>query len=262
VDFRVVRLPRGTDPADVVQRDGADAMRGLLESAVPLPRYEVERALERGDTATTGGRDRVLEEAAAAIAAVPVNTILHTELVKFAADRLNVAPSLVEAATGDAARRPTAPARPAGGRAVAAETRTNGARHALDRREQTERAFLALCLALPDEGERRLAEADLDTLFSSPDSRRAADYLRGRLRTPAADLPAGDEPLARLVAELVIRAGQLEATPGKLELEALQLDLSRLDRLIAGARVDGPAAVHDLAAERQRVLDAIRHRLT
>ncbi|MBA2615923.1 MAG: hypothetical protein H0U90_09160, partial [Actinobacteria bacterium] len=139
---------------------------------------------------------------------------------------------------------------------------TNGARHALDRREQTERAFLAYCLALPDEGERRLAEADLEELFGSPESRRAAEYLRGRVRTPAADLPPGDEPLARLVAELVIRAGQLEATPAKLELEALQLDLSRLDRLIAGARVSGGEGVHDLATRRQTVLDQIRHRLT
>ena len=63
-------------------------------------------------------------------------------------------------------------------------------------------------------------------MFAAPMTRRAAEYLRGRLRTPAADLPPGDEPLARLVAELVIRAGQLEATPAKLELEALQLELS------------------------------------
>ena len=138
----------------------------------------------------------------------------------------------------------------------------NGARRVLDRREQTERAFLAYCLALPDEGERRLGDADLDELFASPATRRAADYLRGRLRTPAADLPRGDEPLARLVAELVIRAGELEATPDKLELEALQLDLSRLDRLIAGARVSGGEGMRDLAAKRQQVLDEIRHRLT
>jgi DNA primase len=138
----------------------------------------------------------------------------------------------------------------------------NGAHKVLDRREQTERAFLAYCLALPAEGEQRLAEADLEELFSAPMTRRAADYLRGRLRTPAADLPPGDEPMARLVAELVIRAGQLEATPAKLELEALQLDLSRLDRLIAGARVTGGEGMRELATERQVVLDAIRHRLT
>ena len=51
VEFRIVRLPPGSDPADVVQRDGADAMRALLERAVPIARFEVERALERGDTA-------------------------------------------------------------------------------------------------------------------------------------------------------------------------------------------------------------------
>ena len=60
---------------------------------------------------------------------------------------------------------------------------TNGARAALDRREQSERAFLALCLALPDEGEARLTAADLDELFSAPATRRAAEYLRGRLRS-------------------------------------------------------------------------------
>ena len=132
----------------------------------------------------------------------------------------------------------------------------------LARREQTERAFLALCLALPDEGEARLAAADFDELFSSPSTRRAADYLRGRLRSPAGDLPAGDEPLARLVAELVIRAGELDATPAKLELEALQLHLHSLDRRIATARTRGGEGIHALASERQKVLDQIRHRLS
>ena len=102
----------------------------------------------------------------------------------------------------------------------------------------------------------------MNELFTAPMTRRAAEYLRGRLRTPAAALPPGDEALARLVAELVIRAGQLEATPAKLELEALQLDLSRLDRLMAGSRVSGGEGMRELATQRQTVLDAIRHRLT
>jgi DNA primase len=132
---------------------------------------------------------------------------------------------------------------------------------ALARREQSERAFLALCLALPDEGERRLAEIDMDDYFSAPATREAASYLRGRLRTPAAELPTGNEALARLVAELAIRAGVLEATPAKLELEALQLDLHRLERRISSARLSGGSGVQALAVERQRVLEAIRHKL-
>ena len=67
--------------------------------------------------------------------------------------------------------------------------------------------------------------------------------------------------LARLVAELVVESGRLEATPPKFELEGLQLELHRLERHISKARITGAAGVRDLAVERQRVLDEIRHRL-
>jgi DNA primase len=303
VDFRIVRLPAGRDPADVVRSEGGDAMRRLLDAAVAVPHFQVEMALE-GDLTGTDARDAALSLAAEAIAPLGPS-VLRSELVKLVSDRLNVPSTLVESVIADPARRRRAAqaaetaAAERRKREQAAARRTavprgagtawdddrpppwddapvvfddpgpeagsqgpNGAHKVLDRREQTERAFLAYCLALPDEGERRLAEADLDELFSAPMTRRAAEYLRGRLRTPAAELPPGDEPLARLVAELVIRAGQLEATPAKLELEALQLDLSRLDRLIAGARVSGGAGMRELASQRQTVLDAIRHRLT
>jgi DNA primase len=247
VEFRIVRLPPGSDPADVVQRDGADAMRALLERAVPIARFEVERALERGDTGTAEGRDRVLEQAAAAIRPLSPS-VLREELVQLVAGRLGLTESLVASAlAGEAPLRVTRSARedrPAG---------TNGARAALDRREQTERTFLAYCLALPEEGEQRLAAVDLDEMFSAPATRRAAEYLRGRLRSPAGELPPGDEPLARLVAELVIRSGELDALPATLELEALQLELNRVDRLIAIARAEGQERIGELSAERHKL---------
>ena len=253
VEFRIVRLPPGSDPADVVQREGADTMRSLLERAVPIARFEVERALELGDTGSTDGRDHTLQQAAAAIRPLPPS-VLREELVQLVAGRLGLTEGLVAAVLAEARPRPvvTTPSRSANG----------GAHAALDRREQSERAFLAYCLALPEEGEARLAAADLDELFSAPATRRAAEYLRTRLRSPAGDLPADDEALARLVAELVIRAGELDATPAKLELEGLQLDLHNLDRRIASARTDGHERIGDLARERQQVLDAIRHRLS
>ena len=253
LDFRIVRLPAGKDPADVVQSDGAEAMRRLLETSVPLARFEVELALERGDTRTPDGQDRILETVRPVIAPLPASK-LRDDVVRLVSQRLDMTPDLVNATLANRSGLPR-------DRATAPPP-VNGARGALDRREQSERAFLAYCLALPDEGETRLGAADLDELFSSPATRRAAEYLRGRLRSPAGDLPAGDEPLARLVAELVIRAGQLEATPAKLELEALQLDLHNLDRRIATARTEGHERIRDLATERQQVLDAIRHRLS
>ena len=64
------------------------------------------------------------------------------------------------------------------------------------------------------------------------------------------------------MAELRDTANRLDATPATLELEALQLDLHRLDREISAARTsEAGAGMHTLAAERQKVLDAIRHRL-
>jgi DNA primase len=237
VEFRIVRLPAGSDPADVVQKEGAEAIGTLLGSAVSVAEYQVERALSGGDTSTIEGRDSVLAAVAPVIAPLEA-PILKQELIDKVAGRLGMKDSTVEAAL----RNPPRPAVPATNGHARADGGAAPRRERLappDRVEQQERVFLALCIALPDEGEARLAASSPEELFSAEAPRRAAHYLRGRLRSPAGDLPADDEPLARLIAELVIRAGQLEATPEKLDLEALQLDLHRLDRRIAAARAEG-----------------------
>jgi DNA primase len=277
VEFRIVRLPAGQDPADVVLSSGAEPMRALLDEAVPIERFEVERALEQQGAST----DEMLSAATAVIGPM-APSVLRQELVKLVADRLGLGEQLVNDALRG--RQPAvAPpwerrdhgswrggrdgARRGGGRDRFRDAPPSqppepvDPRTALTRREQSEAAFLAYCLALPDEGERRLAEVDLDDYFSAPTTRTAAAYLRGRLRTPTANLPAGDDEFARLIAELVVRSGALEATPAKLELEALQLDLHRLERHISSARLTGATGVTALAAERQKVLDEIRHRL-
>jgi DNA primase len=281
VEFRIVRLPSGLDPADVAQRSGREELHALLHGAVEIQRFDVERALAD----TSASKDQILAEAARAIAPLPPS-ILRDDLVRLVANRLAMREELVN----EAMRAPRAAGPPAeagererawipeaewrarrGGRGSARDRRFAAPmsppepvdpRAALARREQSERAFLALCVALPDEGEPRLAEADIDDYFSAPATRQAARYLRGRLRAPAAELPPDDEALARQVAELVVTAGTLEATTAKLELEALQLDLHRLERHISEARLSGATGVSALAAQRQRVLDEIRHRLT
>ena len=126
VEFRIVRLPPGSDPADVVQRDGADSMRALLERAVPIARFEVERALEVGDTTTTDGRDQALAAAAAAIRPLPPS-VLREELVQLVAGRLGLTESLVAAVlAGEAPLRVSRPARedrPGGGERCASGAR-------------------------------------------------------------------------------------------------------------------------------------------
>ena len=271
LELRVVPLPPGADPADIVgEEGGAERMRALLDRAVPFARFQVERTLERALGADASAQDHVLEEVAAVIRPLP-RGIVRDDLVKLTSGRLGISPDLVESAVQSArsSRGPGAlphagGAAPAAGAGAAAAVGrpANGARQALDRREQSERAFLALCIALPELGESKLAEADLDAVFTSPLTRLAAERLRGHLEHPAAIL-GDDDQLADLVPEIVIHAGRLDATPATLELEALQLDLHRLDREITAAvRTGTPeGAMSTLAAERQRVLDAIRHRL-
>jgi DNA primase len=257
LELRVVPLPPGADPADIVgEEGGAERMRTLLDGAVPFARFQVERTLARASGADATARDQVLEEVAAVIRPL-AGGIVRDDLVKLASGRLQISPELVESAVRSA---PAASAARGSGE-PAARRPANGARQALDRREQSERAFLALCIALPELGEAKLAEADLDAVFTSPLTRLAAERLRGHLQHPASILGDEDE-LSELVPEIVLRAGQLEATPATLELEALQLDLHRLDRELIAARTGAAeGAMSTLAAERQRVLDAIRHRL-
>jgi hypothetical protein len=133
----------------------------------------------------------------------------------------------------------------------------------LSRREETERAFLALCIASPAEGEAALAELDLQEHFSSDLLRRAAWHLReGSLIEPMADTQGegegldGDPELGRLLAELVVEAGRDESHPAMLEVQRLQLELARLERLIQQARGQQDADVSALATRRGEIKHA------
>ncbi|HEX8101949.1 MAG TPA: DNA primase, partial [Solirubrobacteraceae bacterium] len=89
-ELRVVPLPAGADPADIVAgEDGAEAMRGLIDRAMPFARFQVERALDRAQVATAEGRDRTLDEVAPVIEALPPS-VLREELVQITAGRLGL----------------------------------------------------------------------------------------------------------------------------------------------------------------------------
>src|SRR4051812_26816328 len=106
VEFRIVRLPAGRDPADVVQEQGAEAVRALLEEAVPIERFLVDRALARVGERSA---DEILAEAAAAMKALPQGK-LWEDLARLVANRLEVGPNVVNAVlSGETALRPPAP---------------------------------------------------------------------------------------------------------------------------------------------------------
>src|ERR671910_2552942 len=118
LEARVVRLPPGQDPADVVQHDGPDALRGRLEAAAPVARFEVERALEQAELGTPEGRDRALARIAPVISRLGAG-LLQDDLVRLVAGRLGMSESLAQEALRRAPRqavergngRPQPPAR-------------------------------------------------------------------------------------------------------------------------------------------------------
>jgi DNA primase len=242
VTLRVVPLPAGLDPADLVAREGAARIRELVEGAVPFARFRVEHILASAELGTPEGRDRALAELRPVLAAVG-RGITRDELIRKVASRLHLSEELA----GSFVQNQRAPATP--------QTRNVSvtASHVLERRERAERTFLALCIALPEQGREALRRVSLDEHFTSPVVRRAAEHLRGHLASPLDALPREDEALAALMAELTIRADREPADAAMLEVELLQLEKDRLERQIAAG-----GAVADLAEARDRVTRDIR----
>jgi DNA primase len=235
LDMRVVRLPPGRDPADVVQVQGAEAMRALLETSVPVARFEVERALDAGSLDTPEGRDEALRAVAPIVGRLEPGPLQY-DLVQLIANRLQMPESMTsEALRGARNGRPV-------------ERRPERVVTSVDRREESERLFLARCLAVKDAGRRALDAMDLDAVFSVELTRRAAHYLSEHLDHPGEGLPPDADALAKIVAQLVISSGELDADPNALELERLQLHKNLLSRQIAAGE-----SVLALSAERQRV---------
>ncbi len=268
LELRVVPLPAGTDPAELIQRHGPEAMRAAVEASVPFVRFRVERVLAGGDDSSPEGRDRTIEQLRPVFATLPPSA-MRMELTRIVSSRLALPESLVEQMLSEQpGRAGSRPDRGGGGGAGEGERARTDERArddvrarrggGLSRREETERAFLALCIASPEEGAAALGGLELDEHFSSALLRRAARHLRdGSLAEPMAagegeDLD-GDPELKGLLAELVVEAGRETAHPAMLEVQRLQLELARLERHIQQARGIEGADVNALAARRGEV---------
>jgi DNA primase len=265
--LRVVPLPQGQDPADVIHDDGKEAMRVALKGAVPFEHFQVERVLASGDASVTDDQDRMLDELRPLFAELPPRSALRMELTEMVSSRLSLKENLAEkrlaeSSLGDSGRSPMGQRMDAGDNASpGARSANRGSRPRVPSpREDTERAFLALCLASPEDGARALQSLDVNEHFASDLLRRAARRLRaGDLREPMGD-SSGDtgrleeEPdLKVLMAELVVQAGREESHPAMLEAQRLQLELARVDRQIQRARGQESGDVSELAQHRTEV---------
>ena len=230
--LRVAAMPAGEDPAEMMAADGGpERFREILERAEELTAFQVRLVLERTDTSSPIERDRALAEVAPVLAGMG-ETVSRDELIRKVAEKLDLEPAMVMGrvvaatpASGgrqDPGPESRVPAQPAPRRPAE-----------LTSRERRERALLAMCVALPDEGKEylsRLTEAHL-----SPTGLRAAAWLREHPEDPASNLPHDDGELAGLIAELVIMSREEPSSHEAMELNFLLLDQRRLEDEIAAA---------------------------
>jgi DNA primase len=230
--LRVARMPAGVDPAEMVADEGgAERFRALVEAAVEVADFQVGLVLDGTDVASPVERDRALNEVAPILGGMG-ESASRDDLVRRVAERLDLEPAMVMGRV--VAARPAS-----GGTEAAAPQRTAGAPDApprraveLTSRERRERALLAMCIALPEEGAHyleRLTDAHL-----SATGVQAATWLRENPGDPASNLPHDGE-MAGLITELVMLSRDQPASKESMELNFLLLEQRRLEDELAAA---------------------------
>jgi DNA primase len=278
LSLRVVPLPKGLDPADLVQQQGAERARALVESSVPFVRFQIERELEAGDLSQAEGKDQVIAALRPVFGTLPPSA-LREELLAHVADRLDLAPSLVSSWLPVAGERPAGGATPRGGsrprwqdgggsRGSGAPWQGSGgsdhwagyeaepARRpsAPSPLARAERDFLAQCLATPDAAADILAALD-DDAFSSDVMRRVVGHVREHLTAPREGLPEDDDVLTRAIAALLADAAELSPSRAALQGQLANIELLRLGRLITEAVASGAGGVAQLRARRDILVE-------
>jgi DNA primase len=245
--LRVVPLPVGTDPADLLLAEGSKAVQEAIDRSVEFARFRVERVLASGDTSDTEVQDSMLDELRGIFSTLPSRSTVRDELTRLVSSRFARPNDLVE-------KRLAEPAKGSASTPAAGQT-TAKARVDLSRLDKTEREFLALCIAQPEDGLTALRGLDVEEHFSSSLMRRAARYLMDNGLPVSMSAPGlDDDPdLHALLAELIVQAGSEEPRSEMLDVQRLQLELARVDRQIQRARGEESGDVSDLAKRRGEV---------
>ncbi|MEZ5078208.1 MAG: DNA primase [Solirubrobacterales bacterium] len=256
--LRVASMPAGEDPAEMIAGPGgAERFRDLVERAVELGEFQIGLIIDRTDKGSPAQRDRALDDVAPVLVAMG-NTTAQNEQVRRVAEYLDVELNLVLGKL--TAATPTTGGHKAGDSAVSIDEISRPVRSAdqLTSRERRERALLAMCIALPEEGAeylQRLTDAHL-----SPTGARVAAWLRAHPGDPASNLPHDDDEMAELLSELVMRCREEPSSREAMELNFLLLEQRRLedDLAAAGERGDYERRAA-LSRERAALVERIAH---
>jgi len=255
--LRVAAMPAGEDPAEMIAAEGgAERFRALVESAEELSSFQVGLVLDGTDAGSPADRDRALAEVAPILASLG-ESASRDELVRRVAERLDFEPAMVLGRVVAATPASGGPERAAPAAASGRQTAPPRRAAELTSRERRERALLAMCIALPEEGRgylERLSQAHL-----SPSGARAASWLREHPGDPASNLPQDDE-LSGLLTELVMLSRSEPASPDAMQLNFLLLEQRRLeDEIAAAAERDDYQHRATLSRERAALVERIAH---
>lgn len=256
--LRVAAMPAGEDPAEMMTRDdGRERFQGLVDASIELGEFQVNLVISKTDTGNPGDRERALDELAPVIAAMG-NTQAAKEQERRVAEKLDLEVATVRARVVAATPSSGGPEKVKGTGVVEQVIRPKRIADTLTSRERRERALLAMCIALPNEGREYLAR--LTDAHLSPTGLRVAAWLRDHLEDPASDLPHDDGELAGLISELVIMSRQEPASHEAMELNYLLLEQRRLEADIAAAGERGDYERRAaLSRERAALVERIAH---
>jgi DNA primase len=270
LQLRVVPLPVGADPGELIAREGAEALRELIAASAPYVVFQVGRVLEAADLSGPEGKDRAIVELRPVLARVPAS-VLRDELIRNAAGALGIPEARLVTLLDQA---PAAALPAAGGMALsglASDVDDEYPDPYRDRplvvstprrqRPEPERSFLAMCVASPDIGAAALARIDPEVLLFDDVLRRAARFLRAHLPGELPDPPGDDPELIFVLDDLRARAGRgRNVNVDELEHARLVLERDRLRREIRYLREHGGAGgtLAKLSAEQQDVLTTIK----
>ena len=257
LELRVVPLPAGNDPADIVQQEGPEAITKMVSGSVPFVRFRVDRALLLADLETAEGKDRAVSQLAPIITPLPASA-MRDELTELAAAALGVSGAKLTEWLGRA--RPLPAPEPSAAPVSSPEGEDQPQRPAtslIDPGARVERAFLVQCLADPAVGREALSAIDLEADFVSPVFLRAAQLILAAPAGSEIHAPPEDEELSRTLAELQVRAIQNASSNAALKAEGLRLRAARTEREIVRAQQNDPNALVALVEQREILREQI-----
>lgn len=258
---RVVQMPPGQDPADLVSGEAGAERFGVLAGKAPtLLEYQVQSILDATDPEDAAAKVRALSELGGALA--QANPAERNEQIEKIIDRFRLRFS-----PEDMAELMKPVMLPVLGEA--GEEAQKRVRRALSREEIAERDFLSLCLARPGEAQRYLQDMT-EAHFTTAAHRAAFQMIRsgaergGSFSGLPDDGIAADSPAREIMPELIIRAQADQSSPAALPelfFRLCEAEITRrIERLKSASLEDEKAfqEINRLEGQRRRIIDLIR----